>query len=304
MQRYALLALFGMCHASPVTILVACVQAGSGGTADASKPHPHTGLLKKYERVPPTQIGLKKLDATDEELRQGSPRLWKINLPGGWLRSVSVQDVQAPEKVVWQAINDLPNYPKMVDGVIACDVYSTERKMSGETITCAQYKLKAAGFTLSYYMKHIFEPKKHCMTFHVSSRVSHARAYPHPCSFLLIPRLSLPAQLDYTRCSDLSDSVGYWYVEDRGDGWCRVFYSTDSQLPRFIPGFAKNMITEMAAKRSTSWVAVRCGELTGSGVGGAAGKKGKVKLLFKALLLAAAAWQIQLRVLGASLAAA
>ena len=93
-------------------------------------------------------------------------------------------------------------------------------------------------------------------------------------------------------------------MEDRGDGWCRVFYSTDSQLPRFIPGFAKNMITEMAAKRSTSWVAVRCGELTGSGVGGAAGKKGKFKLLFKALLLAAAAWQIQLRVLGASLAAA
>ena len=182
MQRYALLALFGMCHASPVTILVACVQAGSGGTADASKPHPHTGLLKKYERVPPTQIGLKKLDATDEELRQGSPRLWKINLPGGWLRSVSVQDVQAPEKVVWQAINDLPNYPKMVDGVVACDVYSTERKMSGETITCAQYKLKAAGFTLSYYMKHIFEPKKHCMTFH----------------------------LDYDRCSELSDTVGYW----------------------------------------------------------------------------------------------
>ena len=110
------------------------------------------------------------------------------------------------------------------------------------------------------------------------------------------------AQLDYSRCSDLSDSVGYWYVEDRNDGWCRVFYSTDSQLPRFIPGFAKDMLTNMAAKRSTSWVALRCNQLTGSSEGGAVGRKGKAlgRLLFKALLLAAAAWQLQLRTLGAS----
>ena len=100
-------------------------------------------------------------------------------------------------------------------------------------------------------------------------------------------------QLDYDRCSELSDSVGYWYVEDLKDGWCRVYYSTDSQLPRFVPGYLKDMLTSMAAKRSTSWVDTRCNELTGQGGGG--GKVGGPipKLLKKAmmLLLLAGAWQ-------------
>jgi len=248
-------------------LLVSASCAASGGSADTSKPHPHEGLLKKYERVPPTQIGLGKLDVADDELRKGAPVLRKISLPGGWLRAVSVQDVHAPEKVVWSAINDLPNYPKYVEGVAACDIYSTEKKMSGETVTCAKYQLKAAGFTLSYFMMHVFEPNKHCMTFH----------------------------LDYSRCSDLSDSVGYWYVEDLKDGWCRVYYSTDSQLPRFIPGFAKNMLSEMAAKRSTSWVDTRCNEITGFSPTGGGGKRSRAGALRKAtlLVLLAAAWQLK-----------
>lgn len=145
---------------------ICCCVHASGTTADANKPHPHTGVLKKYERLPPSQIGLKNLDVSDEQLRQGAPVLRKIDLAGGWVRSVSVQDVHAPEKVVWSAINDLPNYPKMVDGVAALEVYSHEKRMN-EEVTCAKYTLKAAGFSLSYYMMHIYEPRKHSMTFHV-----------------------------------------------------------------------------------------------------------------------------------------
>ena len=92
-------------------LLVAAATCGSvRAGADPGKPHPHKGLLKKYERVPPSQIGLGKLGVSDEELRKGEPVLKKINLPGGYIRAVSVQDVHAPEKIVWQAINDLPNY--------------------------------------------------------------------------------------------------------------------------------------------------------------------------------------------------
>jgi ribosome-associated toxin RatA of RatAB toxin-antitoxin module len=245
-------------------VLFACVvDSVRAGGADPSKPHAHQGLLKKYERLPPKDIGLGNLGVGDDELRQGSPVLKLLDLPGGWQRSVSIQDVKAPEKVVWSAINDLARYPKMVEGVSACDVYSQETKrMTGEEITCATYKLKAGGFTLTYYMKHIFEPKKHCMTFH----------------------------LDYDRCSEVSDSVGYWYVEDLKDGWCRVYYSTDSQLPRFIPGFAKKMLVDMAAKRSTSWVSVRCNELTGykpsGGAAVAAGCKKGLRLPTPKLTLA------------------
>merc|ERR1719424_298137 len=155
----------------------------------------------------------------------------------------------------------------MVEGVIACDVYSKESK-SGQQITCATYKLAAAGFKLEYFMKHIFEPSKHCMTFH----------------------------LDYDRNSDIADSVGYWYVEDLKDGWCRVYYSTDSKLPKFIPNFAKDAIVNLAAKRSTSWVDARCNEITGNAPSAEDGASKKVikrrpPRLGAALLVLAAAWR-------------
>lgn len=96
--------------------------------------------------------------------------------------------------------------------------------------------------------------------------------------------------LDYSRCSELSDSVGYWYVEDLKDGWCRVYYSTDSQLPPVIPGFLKDQITKIGLKRSTSWVDARCNELTGKGGAGAKGGS----MLKRALLLTVlyGAWQL------------
>jgi len=201
--------------------------------ANPNEPHPHTGLLPKYERKPPKEMGFPKLTVPTEDLRQGSPLLRRIQVPGGFTRSVSVQDVHAPESTVWKAINDLPRYPKMVDGVVGCQIYS-KSKENGCEVTCATYKLKAAGMSMEYYMKHFFEPKKHSMTFH----------------------------LDYDRCSDFNDSVGYWYVEDQKDGWCRVYYSADSNLPSFVPGFMKDAILKKAAKRSTSWVDTRCNELT------------------------------------------
>ena len=292
--------------------------ASLAAAADPSKPHPHTGMLEKYSRLPPSQIGV-KVDVSAEALRKGTPVLKLMETPGGWMRSVSVQDVHAPESVVWSAINDvsaastacvtpstskticnalingstfscvcvracacvctcasardvhaapsqLPRYPKMVEGVVACDVYS-RKKEGGNDVTCATYKLKAAGFSMQYYMKHIFEPKKHSMTFH----------------------------LDYERCSDIQDSVGYWYVEDLKDGWCRVYYSTDSKLPKFIPNCAKDAIVNMAAKRSTSWVDTRCNEITGNapseaGAGTSSSKRRPTRL-GAAILALAAAWR-------------
>jgi len=208
----------------------------SAGGADASKPHPHQGVLAKYARQPPSKIGISMAGVTDEELRRGEPTLRLMNAPGGFTRAVSVQDVHAPESVVWDAIMGLNDYPKLVEGVTECKVYSDHKnRVSGERVVCATYRISAAGYGIRYFMKHIYEPSKHCMTFH----------------------------LDYDRCSELSDTVGYWYVEALKDGWCRVYYSTDSQLPRFIPGFAKDMLTKLASKRSTGWVEKRCNEVTG-----------------------------------------
>merc|ERR1712070_459392 len=65
---------------------------------------------------------------------------------------------------------------------------------------------------MEYFMHHTYEPKKSAMTFH----------------------------LDYDRLSDFADTVGYWYVEKLSDGWSRVYYSTDSTLPGWIPAFARS----------------------------------------------------------------
>ena len=62
--------------------------------------------------------------------------------------------------------------------------------------------------------------------------------------------------LDYDRLSELSDTVGYWYVDSLGDGWCRVYYSTDSRLPRFIPSFAKDAMIVRSRRRSNPHNAV------------------------------------------------
>ena len=53
------------------------------------------------------------------------------------------------------------------------------------------------------------------------------------------------------------------YVEALDDGWCRVYYSTDSQVPGWVPGFMKDQIVNLAAKRSTSWVDIECKKAMG-----------------------------------------
>jgi len=238
--------------------------------SDASKPHAHRGLLPKYDRVPPSKFGL-SLKGTDvASLRAGKPAVQMVPISKGFTRAVSFQDIEAPEDVVWSAIMDLPNYPKMVEGVAACEVYKKSKSLRGLQTVCAKYTISVASYKMSYFMLHEFEPSKHAMTFH----------------------------LDYDRCSDLSDTVGYWYVEDLRDGWCRVYYSTDSKMPAWIPSFARNALTNLAAKRSTSWVHTRCAELTGRGAGGGAARRrglgaaltSKRSLAFLALL----AWRLHL----------
>jgi len=242
-----------------VALLVLQVGVASAG-ADATKPHAHTGLLRKYERLPPSKVGVNMAGVTDEELRQGEPVIRLMNVPGGFQRIVSVQDIHASESTIFSAINDLANYPKMVEGVAVCEPYSSEKsRMSGEQITCAKYKITAAGFGITYFIKHVYEPKKHCMTFH----------------------------LDYDRCSELSDTVGYWYVESLGDGWCRVYYSTESAMPALIPGFMKTALTNLAAKRSTAWVETRCNKITGYKPAGAEaiGKKSGLRVHVRGLAM-------------------
>ena len=161
-----------------------CLLAAVAASAPSPTPHPHNGLLKKYEFKSPRRYGCSLRGISDEELRKGKPVVRRLpGKLGSRGRLMSVQDVHAPEKVVWNTINDVTRYPEMCDGVISTDVYAQRPTKTGGKLVKAQYKIRLApAVSVGYYVTHVFEPLKHCMTFH----------------------------LDYDRCSELDDTVGYW----------------------------------------------------------------------------------------------
>lgn len=216
--------------------------------ADASRPHPHTGLLQKFERKTPDKYGLRLDNTPKDKLRGGKPLLRVLSLPGGFKRAVSVQDVPAPPEVVWALIMDLDRYANMVDGCDRCEVYRRAKTRSTQVV-CAKYRISAGPFGMEYFMEHTYEPAKSCMTFH----------------------------LDYSRLSEFSDTVGYWYVEKLDDGWCRVYYSADSKLPGWVPAFARDRLINLAVSQSTNWVDRQCKLAQGAGGAAAGGWRARLR---------------------------
>eukprot|EP00967_Tisochrysis_lutea_P156122 scaffold313959_cov40-Tisochrysis_lutea.AAC.1 len=88
--------------------------------ADANKPHPHRGILQRYERQPPSSYGISVSGVPLDRLRSGKPLLKILSLSSGFKRAVSIQDIPAPPEVVWEKIMDLEHYPQMVEGCARC----------------------------------------------------------------------------------------------------------------------------------------------------------------------------------------
>ena len=93
---------------------------------------------------------------------------------------------------------------------------------------CAEYKVRFASFTGKSYVLHECDPLKKCMIF----------------------------QLDYDRKSDVSDQVGYWWVEPLSKDRSRVFYAAITTVPAWVPKICHGAIFDIVAKRSTAWVDV------------------------------------------------
>lgn len=62
--------------------------------------------------------------------------------------------------------------------------------------------------------------------------------------------------LDYSRQSDIDDSIGYWYVQQRGPEDCRVYYSCVTKLRTWVPGPVYSLLTKVALEQTTQWVGV------------------------------------------------
>ena len=193
--------------------------------ADPRQPHYHHGKIEKYEIGPPSLL----LSPADEEKLKGGGALMQaiVQEDGITRRLVMVKNVPAPADVVSGRILDLDAYPRMIK---SCDRTATyhfsESQETGIKVIRAKYEIRALHLPLSYFMEHTWDPTERCMVF----------------------------SLDYSRRSDLDDSVGYWYIQPIGSEECRIYYSCVTKLRAWVPGPLYAIMTKYALREATAWV--------------------------------------------------
>lgn len=188
--------------------------------ADPNQPHEHQGALTPYTGTPPA---IELSDKELERLDKGKPVMapMKDDAMGG--RGLAIQDIAASPDVVWSRIVSYDRYPDWVNYVSECEIY----EQSGDRIK-VRFVLKGLGFRFEYFIDHVYRPEQGYMTW----------------------------TLDYSRLSDLDDSVGYWFVETHPtkDGWSRLYYSVDLRTKKQFPEFIQDMVTRRGLHEATEWV--------------------------------------------------
>lgn len=187
--------------------------------ADASVPHPHRGSVTAYKGEPPPVA----LEAGDlATLAAGKVVLKQQKVESGG-RGVAFMDISATPTRIWSKITDYANYPKMVGRVAECSNY----RVSGDHIF-TRFVLDVMGSEVEYFIDHTYRPDKGYLTW----------------------------TLDYTRKSDLDDSVGYWRVTPQSTEplRTRLEYSVDIRFTGYVPGFIADMVSKKGLTDATSWV--------------------------------------------------
>jgi hypothetical protein len=199
-------------------LVVLCPAAAMAASPD--EPHPHAGIIAPFKGKP----ALPELSAKNlETLANGKAVQSQIKQEDGTARGLAVQDVHATPEVIWDRILKFEKYTDWVSNVTETEVY--ERK--GQHIK-VRFVLNATIMSVEYYIDHIYNPEEGYMTW----------------------------TLDYSRQSDLDDSVGFWRVEPIPNmpGWSRLYYSVDVKLKGWVPGFIENSIAKSGLTKATAWV--------------------------------------------------
>jgi hypothetical protein len=155
----------------PRLLLIAL--AASAAADDVSRPHEHQGKLDQFKLGPPAA-----LSASERSIVDSGRTLSKTIPVDGGARALATFDVQAPPAVVWDCINDLPSYPRMVPGVSDTKVYGTSSR-GGVKQTLVTWTLKLMGYSLRYHLDFKYSPSLSAAAF----------------------------SLDYRRQSDIDDTV-------------------------------------------------------------------------------------------------
>jgi len=191
--------------------------------ADPNTAHEHQGLISAYPAGPPT-ITMTRPELM--KLRKGEPVLKQQHDGDAGGRGVAVFRVNAERDKVWDVIMDYPNYVNWVDKLSAADIYQN----SGNKVY-VRFVTKAVAINVEWFIEHTVNRSEYWVTW----------------------------TLDYTRNSDLDDSVGYWLLKEVSGqpGVTQVEYSVDIRLKGWVPGFVKKLLVNQGLQDATSWVKVQ-----------------------------------------------
>lgn len=201
-------------------LLVAIVAAlaSTVHAADPARPHPHRGVLAAFTALPKPPTLTRDEGAA---LARGEVVLRDIEGRKDGRRMV-VFTVNAPPEKVWAVIADFAAFPRYVDAVKSATVLE-----EGPHGTVVAFTVAQAGFVLTYYVRHVYDAERREGSW----------------------------TLDYTKESDLDDSVGFWRVTPlaSGDG-SLVEHSTHVALKTPLPGFIRDWIANDSLRSTGAWV--------------------------------------------------
>lgn len=204
-----------------LSIVFCCLLAPSLFAADANTPHAHKGIVKAYDGEPPT-VALTAAETV--QINAGTP-VYKQTQEGNGGKAVAVFKVNAPATTIWKVLSDFDNYTKHISNLHSSKVY----KKDGDKIF-AEFTIKVWPTTTTYYIEHNFPMEK--------------KGYG-------------TWKLDYSRLSDLDDSVGFWRVTPVAGhpDQSLVYYSVDVRIKGLL-SFIKGFIVDKGLKEATQWVKV------------------------------------------------
>lgn len=201
----------------PFLLLPLLALSAGALAADPNAPHNNQGIVAAYKGAPAKVT----LSAEDEAKLAAGQMVQKQGQTGNGGHAVAFMNINATPDKVWSKIINFASYPSWVDNVTSCTVYKHEG-----SFYYVDFVLSVMGIGVQYYIKHDYQPSQGYMTW----------------------------TMDYSRLSDLDDSVGYWRVTAVSPTVSRLEYSVDIRFKGWIPGFVQDMISTKGLTTATSWV--------------------------------------------------
>ena len=173
-------------------------------------------------------VSVPKLDAVEEQtLHTGAMVLKTIAAKKG-NEGLAVQVVNTPAELVWATILDFGEWPRMVDDVVATQVYERSEDVIKVKVTIGIGFLK-----IHTYVVHVLDKVAGTLTWSIDE----------PCA-------------GGARQSDLLANTGYWIVRPGAPNTasCTVFYSCAVQLRSWAPGWLDRYIAREGLPRALGWL--------------------------------------------------